>query len=114
VLCQHVFRVRESFAVRPGSFYPAPRVTSAVVELEPRGQPEGTTERTVFNELVRAAFRSRRKTLWNNLQAGIAGYPPERLTKALAAEGIDPGCRGEELEPEALAGLARRLASEDL
>jgi 16S rRNA A1518/A1519 N6-dimethyltransferase RsmA/KsgA/DIM1 with predicted DNA glycosylase/AP lyase activity len=63
---------------------------------------------------VQAAFRSRRKTLWNNLQAWSADYPPERLTTALRAEGIDPGCRAEQLEPERLAALARRLGSNDL
>jgi 16S rRNA (adenine1518-N6/adenine1519-N6)-dimethyltransferase len=114
VLCQHVFRVRECFTVRAGSFYPAPQVASAVVELEPRGEPEAAAARMVFNELVRAAFRSRRKTLWNNLQAWAGGPGPERLAGALAAEGIDPGSRGEELGPEALAALARRLGSEDL
>ena len=115
-LCQHAYEVRERFAVRPGSFYPAPRVMSAVVELEPRVPAEEPALRALFNDLVRAAFRSRRKTLWNNLQAWPAAvrYGPERLRAALAAAGIDPGCRGEELGPEALAGLARRLASEDL
>jgi len=114
VLCQHVYRVRERFAVRPGSFYPAPQVTSAVVELEPRGEAESPEVMESFHALVQAAFRSRRKTLWNNLQAGSSGYPPERLAAALSAEGVDPGCRAEQLDPERLAGLARRLSSEDL
>ena len=113
-LCQHVYRVRELFAIRPGSFYPAPQVSSTVVRLEPRGRPETPEARALFLALVQAAFRSRRKTLWNNLQAWSADYPPERLAKALSAERIDPGCRAEQLEPERLAGLARRLASEDL
>ena len=114
MLCQHVFRVRESFTVRAGSFYPAPQVASAVVELEPRGEPEAAAARAVFNELVRAAFRSRRKTLWNNLQAWPGGPGPERLAAALAAEGIDPGSRGEELAAGGAGRLARRLGSEDL
>jgi len=113
-ICQHAYRVRECFAVRPGSFYPAPQVSSAVVELEPRGEAESPQDRELFRALVQAAFRSRRKTLWNNLQAWSSGYPPERLTWALEAEGIDPGCRAEQLGPERLAGLARRLASEEL
>jgi 16S rRNA (adenine1518-N6/adenine1519-N6)-dimethyltransferase len=113
-LCQHAYRVLEMFAIRPGSFYPAPQVSSAVVRLEPRGQAEDPRVRTLFRELVQAAFRSRRKTLWNNLQVWSADIPPERLAGALREEGIDPGCRAEQLEPERLAALARRLASEDL
>jgi len=110
-LCQHAYRVRERFTVRPGSFYPAPQVTSAVVELEPRAGGEEPEERALFNSLVRAAFRSRRKTLWNNLLAWpeAGRYGEEGLAAALRAEGIDPGCRGEALGGEALAGLARRL-----
>jgi 16S rRNA A1518/A1519 N6-dimethyltransferase RsmA/KsgA/DIM1 with predicted DNA glycosylase/AP lyase activity len=66
----------------------------------------------LFQELVQAAFRSRRKTLWNNLQA----WPPaerlglERLREAMRAEGIDPGSRAEQLGSERLAALAKRLA----
>ncbi len=112
-LCQHVYQVGEQFSVRPGSFYPAPQVHSAVVMLEPRGRRETPEARALFHSLVQAAFRSRRKTLWNNLQSWSADYPPERLREALSAEGIDPGCRAEQLEPERLAALARRLASED-
>jgi 16S rRNA (adenine1518-N6/adenine1519-N6)-dimethyltransferase len=114
VLCQHVYRVRERFTVRPGSFYPAPQVTSTVVELEPRDQADSPPITALFQRLVRAAFRSRRKTLWNNLQAWSSGFTEERLAAALEAEGIDPGCRAEQLGPERLAALARRLASEDL
>ncbi len=113
-LCQHAYRVRERFTIRPGSFYPAPQVTSAVVELEPRGEAESPAEGALFRSLVQAAFRSRRKTLWNNLQDWPAGSPPARLAEALAAEGIDPGCRAEQLAPAQLAALARRLASEHL
>jgi 16S rRNA (adenine1518-N6/adenine1519-N6)-dimethyltransferase len=114
VLCQHAYRVQEQFSIRPGSFYPAPQVHSAVVLLEPRGRPETSEVRALFRALVKAAFRSRRKTLWNNLQAWSADYPPERLARALSNEGIDPRCRAEQLAPERLAALARRLASEDL
>ena len=113
-LCQHAYRVQELFTIRPGSFYPAPQVYSAVVQLEPREGQETPEARALFLALVQAAFRSRRKTLWNNLQAWSAGYAPERLHEALRAEGIDPGCRAEQLDPERLAALARRLASEDL
>jgi 16S rRNA (adenine1518-N6/adenine1519-N6)-dimethyltransferase len=85
-----------------------------VVELEPRGQEDSPPVAALLHSLVQAAFRSRRKTLWNNLQAWSSGFTEESLAAALAAEGIAPGCRAEQLGPERLAALARRLASEDL
>ncbi len=113
-LCQHAYRIREQFSLRPGSFYPAPQVQSAVVLLEPRTRQETPEVRALFLSLVQAVFRSRRKTLWNNLQAWSADTPPEslqRLRDALREEGIDPGSRAEQLDPERLAALARRLAA---
>jgi 16S rRNA (adenine1518-N6/adenine1519-N6)-dimethyltransferase len=109
-LCQHAYRVREMFAVRPGSFYPAPKVSSSVVLLEPRIPQDSPRVRALFQQLLQAAFRSRRKTLWNNLQAWCVDLPAERLDRALREEGIDPGSRAEQLAPERLAALARRLA----
>ncbi len=48
VLCQRAYRVREAFSIRPGSFYPAPQVTSTVVELEPRGQADSPPVTALF------------------------------------------------------------------
>jgi len=114
VLCQYAYRVRERFTIRPGAFFPAPEVMSAVVELLPRGGVEERGFRVFFAGLVRALFRARRKTVWNNLLAWAPGSTvgAERLRAVLADERIDPGCRGEELSVEALASLGRRLFAE--
>jgi 16S rRNA (adenine1518-N6/adenine1519-N6)-dimethyltransferase len=113
LLCQHLYAISERMELKPGSFYPAPAVVSTVVELAPRPElrAQAPEERLFFLNLTRALFRSRRKTLWNNLLAWGAsnGVPAPRLREALEAEGIDPRGRSEGLRLETLERLARRL-----
>jgi len=88
--------------LRPGSFYPAPRVESSVVRLIPREVPLAE-ETESFKTVVRAAFQMRRKTLRNALRgAGDA----DRADRALRQAQIEPGRRGETLGIEEFARLA--------
>lgn len=87
------------FTVQPGSFYPAPKVTSAVIRLTlhdtPPVQPANGDERGLFR-LIRAAFSQRRKTAANAVAAGL-GLPKPRVTAALQAAGLDTRLRPEQL-----------------
>ncbi|MBW1874737.1 MAG: ribosomal RNA small subunit methyltransferase A [Deltaproteobacteria bacterium] len=97
------FEVETVCRLRPGSFYPAPKVESAVVRLLPREAPLAE-ETESLQTVVRAAFQMRRKTLRNALRApGDA----ERADRALSLAGIDPGRRGETLSVEEFATLAQ-------
>ena len=96
------FEVATVCRLRPGSFYPAPKVESAVVRLLPRTVPLAE-ETESFQAVVRAAFQMRRKTLRNALR-GLGDA--ERADRALSAAGIDPGRRGETLSIEEFARLA--------
>jgi 16S rRNA (adenine1518-N6/adenine1519-N6)-dimethyltransferase len=104
VMIQAEFEPTPLFRVAPGAFYPVPKVASAVVRLV-RHAPD--TPRPVDSErfatVVARAFATRRKTLRNALK-GIAD--PE----ALAAAGIDPGARAEQLAPADFRRLADHLA----
>ena len=96
------FEVETVCRLRPGAFYPAPKVESAVVRLLPREVPLAE-ETESFQTVVRAAFQMRRKTLRNALRGpGDA----ERADRALSLAGIDPGRRGETLSVEEFANLA--------
>ena len=54
--------------IPPGAFRPPPKVSSLVVRLTPRAQPPFPIEdQARFEEVVRAAFQHRRKTLRNAL-----------------------------------------------
>jgi 16S rRNA (adenine1518-N6/adenine1519-N6)-dimethyltransferase len=102
VFTRAAFEIETVCRLRPGSFYPAPKVDSAVVRLLPRKMPLAEETET-FQSVVRAAFQMRRKTLRNALRAlGNA----ERADHALSGAGIDPGRRGETLSVEEFASLA--------
>ena len=64
--------IRDRFTVQPGSFYPPPKVTSAVIQLQVREQPAVQVENEEgFFKLVRAAFGQRRKTAANSISSGL-------------------------------------------
>ncbi len=88
---------RVMFTVQAGSFYPAPKVTSAVVRLDIRQSPAVPVpdERAYF-ALVRAAFGQRRKTAANAIAAGL-GLPRPQVAAALEAAGLDARVRPEQL-----------------
>jgi 16S rRNA (adenine1518-N6/adenine1519-N6)-dimethyltransferase len=96
------FEVETVCRLRPGSFYPAPKVESAVVRLLPRITPL-TEETESFQAVVRAAFQMRRKTLRNALRALDDA---DRAGIALRDAGIDPRRRGETLSIEEFARVA--------
>ena len=60
------------FTAAPGSFYPAPKVTSAVVRMDIRPTPAVQVEDEAgYFALVRAAFGQRRKTAANAIAGGL-------------------------------------------
>ena len=67
VLCQHYAEVRMGFSVSPACFTPRPKVMSAVISLYPKPREKNTEWEAVFEELVKACFAYRRKTLANSL-----------------------------------------------
>lgn len=87
------------FTVQPGSFYPAPKVTSAVIRLDihdtPPVQVPGGDEAGFFR-LIRAAFSQRRKTAANAVASGL-NLPKARVLAALETAGLDPKLRPEQL-----------------
>lgn len=91
------------------SFRPAPKVDSAVVALDVRGAPAfAPLDQSRFLALVSDAFRHRRKQLRGAL-GFEAGVDRERAEAALAAAGIAPTRRPEELALAEWVALARAL-----
>jgi len=66
--CQHRADVRMVFKVPPACFVPRPRVMSAVIQLRPRAPHPASRQDLAFDDLVKAAFGYRRKTLENSLR----------------------------------------------
>ncbi len=83
-------------------FIPRPNIDSAVLNLTRRDLPlVEVKSQEDFESLVQAAFKQRRKTLWNNLRSAtdnwIADYTDDELEAALDKSGIDGKRRGESL-----------------
>ena len=103
-------QARILFDVPPAAFTPPPKVVSSVVELVPRAAPDPCAPR-VLAALTLAAFGQRRKMLRQSLRSFAAsrGLDPPTL---LAAAGIEPTLRAEDVEIGGFVRLARAAAAE--
>jgi 16S rRNA (adenine1518-N6/adenine1519-N6)-dimethyltransferase len=97
------------FHLKPGSFFPRPKVNSSVVKITflhcPRVQLE---DEDWFLRVVRAAFGQRRKTLLNSLAANLS-LPKGELEFILKRIEIDPQRRAETLGLKEFAVLSAEL-----
>ena len=90
------------------SFYPAPKVNSALVKLVVKKEPRLTlSDYKHFKKTVRAAFSQRRKNIKNCLLNG--GFPKNSIINALSKLNIDENIRGEKLSIETLGKLSEAL-----
>jgi 16S rRNA (adenine1518-N6/adenine1519-N6)-dimethyltransferase len=96
------------FDIPPAAFVPAPKVTSSVVELIPRARPE-SCDPGALSALAQAAFGQRRKMLRQSLK-GFAAARGLDLLALLAAAGLEPTMRAEEVEVTGFVALARAAA----
>lgn len=99
---QHA-RVRKIRDFPPEAFYPRPKVTSTLIELEHTETPD---DPGLFR-LIEAAFAARRKTLRKNLEQ--AGWERPRILAALARAGLEPMVRAERLSIEDFRKLRAAL-----
>lgn len=104
-------RLVKLFDVSPQCFYPRPRVTSSVISLTFRERPRvDLLDEAFFTRIVKAAFSSRRKTLWNNLRsASWLNIEADKLKAVLASCGLDEQIRGEALPVEIFGVLSNKL-----
>lgn len=95
-------------------FWPVPGVDSNLVAFQRAAEPLGTeAERHLSFALVNAAFAGRRKMLRQSLQ-GVCGIPAAaaEASATIAAAGIDPTARAEQLAITDFLALARVLRSD--
>ncbi len=90
------------------SFYPAPKVNSALVSLKVRKEPLlKLKDYKHFRKTIKAAFAQRRKTLKNCLVG--AGFDKDKVSKTISEMGLDENIRGEKLSIEKLGELSEKL-----
>ncbi len=104
VLCGWRTRSRILFDVPPQAFVPPPKVTSAVVQIEPRPDPLPCSVQAL-ERVTRAAFGQRRKMLRQSLK-GLGREPAELLEAA----GLLGTARAEEIPVAGFVALANALA----
>jgi 16S rRNA (adenine1518-N6/adenine1519-N6)-dimethyltransferase len=94
-------------AVPAASFFPAPDVDSAVIQIDVYKEPPVDVDNTEgFFKLVRAGFTAARKQFANSLSQGL-GLPRPAIQQMLSRVGIDPQRRAETLTLEEWAALWR-------
>jgi 16S rRNA (adenine1518-N6/adenine1519-N6)-dimethyltransferase len=106
VLVQWRCEARILFDINPSAFVPPPKVTSSVVRLVPRPEPSAC-DRKLLETVTQAAFGQRRKMMRQSLRT--LGADPAVL---LAAAGISPTSRAEDIDVEGFVALARALAAQ--
>ena len=100
-------RPRRMRIVRPGSFNPPPKITSAIVAIDVYERPaEGVDDVPAFFHVARAGFSAPRKQLRNALAGGLS-VPSAEAESLLGRAGIDPKRRAESLSMAEWAALYR-------
>jgi len=102
----------KAMELSPNCFFPVPKVHSTFVRITPLDTSMvEEQELQQVEQVVRAAFANRRKTLVNSLRAGAFGteHSADELKAALSRCAIEPLARAESLAPEQLLALAREL-----
>jgi 16S rRNA (adenine1518-N6/adenine1519-N6)-dimethyltransferase len=111
VAVQYAMHVEKSFTLKPGAFYPRPKIDSTVVRLTRRASPAvAVADEHHFLQVVRAAFAYRRKTLANSLSLAL-GVQRKVVAQALEHIDLDTEIRGEQLAIADFARLSDRLSA---
>ena len=93
--------------IRPGAFYPPPKVTSAVVRIDLHSEPLlPPSQREGFFALARAAFSAPRKQLRGGLSHAL-NRPPDAVADLLRKGAVDPTRRPQTLALDEWAALYR-------
>ncbi len=101
-------RAKILFDIAPSAFVPPPQVTSSLVELVPRASLL-PCDRRALERVTQAAFGQRRKMLRQSLRS--LGGDTQAL---LAAAGIEPTARAEQIAVDGFVALARALTHHEM
>ncbi len=102
VLSQWRAKTKILFDVSPRAFVPPPKITSAIVRIEPLAEPVAPAVLGDLERVTLAAFGQRRKMLRQSLKTLV----PDAEAIVLEA-GLDPTARAETLSVADFASLAR-------
>jgi 16S rRNA (adenine1518-N6/adenine1519-N6)-dimethyltransferase len=103
VLVQWRCEARIVFDVNASAFVPPPKVKSSIVRIVPRSAPL-PCHRAMLEAVTQTAFGQRRKMLRQSLRSLGVDTP-----ELIAAAGLDPTARAEDISVEQFVQLARML-----
>jgi 16S rRNA (adenine1518-N6/adenine1519-N6)-dimethyltransferase len=104
VMLQYRCQIEPLFMVKPGAFYPPPKVNSAIVRLRPlQDINPAASDPAKLDQVVRAAFSKRRKTIANSLKPLLSASQLESID-------LDPGLRAERLSVADFVSLSNLLS----
>ena len=69
VFLQSYFDIKQLFSVKPGSFFPPPKVTSGVIKLTRNSRDTLPCDEDLFYRVVKTVFNQRRKMIRNSLKS---------------------------------------------
>ena len=92
--------VKRLFTVKAGSFDPKPKVDSAVIRFDLYDKsPVNPKDKSIFFDVIKAAFSQRRKTLLNTLYSYFGSFvSKDEIAEIIRSLGLKDTVRGEELD----------------
>lgn len=110
LFCQYYTEPEIVCIVPAGSFYPAPKVDSAVLRLKMLENPRvSVRNETMLFKTIRASFSQRRKTLSNGLSGGL-GIDKVKIAQMLSDLGYPATVRGETLSLKDFAEISEKIS----
>ena len=89
VLLQAYFHIEGLFSVKPGSFFPPPKVTSGVIRLTRNNTLELPCDEKLFLRVVKAVFNQRRKMIRNSIKTILLNLDSDFELLSLRPEQLD-------------------------
>lgn len=106
ILAQLICKVQKQFNIGAGSFTPAPKVDTTVLQFIPN-KKNNYFDFTTIEDIVRQAFNQRRKTIKSSLKNVHKNN--ENIIENWQEKGVKISARAEELTPENFMHLSTSL-----
>ena len=103
--------VSELMILPPSVFTPAPKVTSALVRVSPKKNPQKGFSFETMSKLTQAAFSQRRKMLRGSLKT--LGLSADEIEQLCFAGGIESNLRAEQVSVASFCKMAKWLEEKD-
>lgn len=106
IFLNYYFNIKKAFVVSKNVFYPKPKIDSAVVVFEQKKDKINLKDEELFFEIVKNAFKQKRKTIKNNLNK----YNTDLIEDVLNSYGKNLNTRAEEITINEFASIANKLS----